>query len=149
MMILIGDGPLRAELESQAASLGIAQRVRFLGYRADVGRLFHGIDVFVLASKFEPFGIAILEAKANGVPVLGAAVNEIPDLLSQGRSGRLFEAGSAQQFSQGLLDLVRNPIGARAMAATAYREAELRHGLTAMIDAYQSLYDEIYSETHI
>jgi glycosyltransferase involved in cell wall biosynthesis len=143
VLILIGDGPLRAELESLAASLGIAHRVRFLGYRPDVPRLFHAIDLFALASKFEPFGIAILEAKASGVPILSAAVNEIPDILSHGKSGRLFEASSAESFSQALLDLIRDPAGTRAMAAEAYREAEVRHGLEAMIDSYQRLYDEI------
>jgi glycosyltransferase involved in cell wall biosynthesis len=143
MMILIGDGPLRAELGSLAVSLGIAHRVRFLGYRSDVARLFHAIDFFVLASKFEPFGIAILEAKASGVPILSSAVNEIPDILSHGKSGRLFEPSSAESFSQALLDLIRDPAGTRAMAAAAYREAEVRHGLKAMIDSYESLYDEI------
>jgi glycosyltransferase involved in cell wall biosynthesis len=148
LMILIGDGPLRGELESLAAQLGIAHRVRFLGYRSDVARLFHAIDYFALASKFEPFGIAILEAKANGVPIISSAVNEIPDILSQGKCGRLFEACSAPDFSRALLELIRDPVGTRSMAAAAYREAEARHGLKAMIDSYQRLYDEIYAETH-
>jgi len=149
MMILIGDGPLRAELESLAASLQIAHRVRFLGYRPDVAGLFCAMDVFVLASKFEPFGIAILEAKANGVPILSSAVNEIPEILSHGTTGRLFEASSADSLAQALLGLIRDPSGTRAMAAAAYGEAEVRHGLRAMIDSYQSLYDEIYAETHV
>lgn len=142
-MILVGDGPLRAELESLAQSLGIAERVSMLGYRSDVAKLFHAMDIFALASKFEPFGIAILEAKANGVPILSSAVNEIPDILSQGKCGKLFEASSAEGFANALLDLIRDPPGTRAMAAAAYREAEERHGLKAMIDAYQGLYDEV------
>jgi len=146
MMILIGDGPLRQELQILVASLGVTQRVRFLGYRSDVSRLFHAIDLFVLASKFEPFGVAILEAKANGVPILSSAVNEIPEILSQGKSGRLFEPSNADSFAQALLGLVQDPGGARAMAAQAYREAKVRHGLKAMIDSYQSLYDEIHGQ---
>jgi len=149
MMILIGEGPLRSELESLAGSLGIASRIRFLGYRSDVVRLFHAMDIFALASKFEPFGIAILEAKANGVPILSSAVNEIPDILSHGKCGRLFEASSAEGFSQALIDLIRDPAGTLNMAAEAYREAEVKHSLKSMIESYQCLYDEIYAETHV
>jgi glycosyltransferase involved in cell wall biosynthesis len=148
-MILIGDGPLRAQLEALAAELGIAHRVRFLGYRSDVADLFQAIDLFALTSKFEPFGIAILEAKAHGVPIIASAVNEIPDILSHGHSGRLFEPASAEGFSQALLELIQDPAGTRSMAAAAYREAQVRHGLQAMIDTYQRLYDEIYAETHV
>jgi glycosyltransferase involved in cell wall biosynthesis len=148
-MILIGDGTLRAQLEGMAAEQGVAHRVRFLGYRSDVASLLPALDLFALTSKFEPFGIAILEAKAHGVPIVASAVNEIPEILSQGNSGRLFEAASAEGFSQALLELIHDPLGTRSMAAAAYREAQVRHGLQAMIEAYQCLYDEIYAETHV
>jgi glycosyltransferase involved in cell wall biosynthesis len=149
LMILIGDGPLRGELEALAAQLGIASRLRFLGFRADVANLFRALDLFVLTSKFEPYGIALLEAKAYGVPIIAAAVNEIPEILSHGRSGRLFEVASAEGFSRALLEVINDPVGTRSMANVAYREAGARHGLQSMIDTYQALYDEVYSETHV
>ena len=66
LMLLLGDGPLRGEMEALAASLGVADRVRFAGHSNDVPLALRAMDIFVLASKFEPYGVAILEAKAAG-----------------------------------------------------------------------------------
>ena len=142
-MLLVGDGPLRGSLDDLAVQLGIRHRVDFLGYRADTVDLYHAMDVFALCSKFEPLGIAVLEAKANGVPILCAAVNELPEILSYGASGRLFEATSAAGFAAGLLELVRNPEDSARIAMSAFREAKERHGLSAMIQSYERLYAEI------
>jgi glycosyltransferase involved in cell wall biosynthesis len=142
-MLLVGDGPLRVELEELALRLDVASRVTFLGYRSDVPRLLQAVDIFTLASRFEPFGVSILEAKANGTPILAAAVDEIPRLLAHGRAGRLFEAGSAASYSAELLAMTRNPLECAVAAQRAYAEAQENHGLTAMIEAYQRLYDEL------
>jgi glycosyltransferase involved in cell wall biosynthesis len=142
-MLLVGDGPLRGQLEALASRLGLASRVAFLGYRADVPQLLQAVDIFTLASLFEPYGVSILEAKANGTAILAAAVNEIPRMLAQGRSGRLFEPGSTASYAQELLQMCREPEDCARMAQQAYREAQDEHGLAAMIEAYQRLYDEI------
>lgn len=147
-MLLIGDGPLRGSLEGLAGELGIRARVGFLGYRSDVSELLQAVDIFTVASVFEPFGVSVLEAKANGTPILASAVDEIPQILAGGRSGRLFEAGSAASFSAGLLELTRNPGLCAQLAQSAYREAQEMHGLSAMIDTYQRLYDEVLQARH-
>lgn len=144
-MMLVGDGPLRGQLDDLAVQLGIRHRVDFLGYRADTEDLYHAMDVFALCSKFEPLGIAVLEAKANGVPILCAAVNELPEILSHGRCGRLFEASSSQAFASGLMELTRDTAASSRMAMSAFREAKERHGLAAMIQSYERLYEEILS----
>jgi glycosyltransferase involved in cell wall biosynthesis len=69
-MVLIGDGPLRGDLESLARDCGVANRVTFLGYRSDVADWLQAVDIFALTSKFEPFGVALLEAKAAGLPIV-------------------------------------------------------------------------------
>jgi glycosyltransferase involved in cell wall biosynthesis len=147
-MLLIGDGPLHDSLQALAAKLGIEPRVKFLGYRADVSELLQAVDIFTVASVFEPYGVSVLEAKANGTPILASAVDEIPQILSNGASGYLFEAGSAASYAAGLLEMTRNPQLRAGMAERAYREAQEMHGLTAMIDTYQRLYDEILQTTH-
>jgi glycosyltransferase involved in cell wall biosynthesis len=67
---IAGDGPLQHELETLATKLGIAQRVRFLGWRTDRAALLRAADVCVLPSRYEPFGTVILEAWAAGVPLV-------------------------------------------------------------------------------
>jgi glycosyltransferase involved in cell wall biosynthesis len=147
-MLLVGDGPLRASLQSLTAELGIGSRVSFIGYRSDVAQVLQAADFFTLTSVFEPLGIAVLEAKANGTPILASAVNEIPRLLDQGRSGRLFEAGSVSGYAAQLLGMARDPALCAGLARHAYEEAREKHSLAAMIEGYQRLYDEILPAVH-
>jgi glycosyltransferase involved in cell wall biosynthesis len=144
-MVLIGDGPLRANLESLARECGVASRVTFLGYRSDVADWLQAIDVFALTSKFEPFGVALLEAKAAGLPIVSTSVNEIPEILSHGQSGILFERSSAEGFGAALLRLIRDRELRESLARRAYAEARERHSIGAMIATYQNLYDEVYA----
>lgn len=68
--LLVGEGPLRAEIEQQAASLGIADRVAFTGARADVPALLQAMDVFMLPSHHEGLGLVLIEAQATALPSL-------------------------------------------------------------------------------
>ncbi|MGE7760180.1 glycosyltransferase family 1 protein [Peribacillus sp. NPDC097895] len=70
MILLIGDGPLKLEIEKKAAALGIKDRIRFLGVRKDIPRLMKAFDVFLFPSIFEGFGIAALEAQGSGTPCI-------------------------------------------------------------------------------
>jgi len=78
-LVLVGDGPLRASSEGRVAALGISQRVRFFGHVDDVRGVLRAFDLFVQTSKFEPYGVAVLEAKAAGRPVIATDVNEMRD----------------------------------------------------------------------
>src|SRR6185503_19533167 len=80
-MLLIGDGPLRDDLQQLVRELGVAERVRFAGHSDEVPVALRALEIFVLASKFEPYGVAILEAKAAGTPIVATRVNEIPEIL--------------------------------------------------------------------
>ncbi|MDB4957935.1 MAG: hypothetical protein JWO36_5504 [Myxococcales bacterium] len=142
-MVLAGDGPLRAELEQLAAELGIATRVAFLGYRADVPRLLVACDIFVMTSKFEPFGVSLLEAKAAGCSILATSVNEISEIVPHGRAGLLFSSGDSSEMAARLLQLAGNPALRERLGQQALDEASEKHSLPAMITAYQALYDEL------
>ena len=74
-MVLAGEGPLRKAIEAHVAELGIADRVVLLGHFTRVPELLRALDVFVLASKFEPYGVALLEAKCAGTAIVATAVN--------------------------------------------------------------------------
>jgi glycosyltransferase involved in cell wall biosynthesis len=143
-MVLIGDGPLRAELEGLAREAGVADRIAFLGYRSDVTDWLQAFDVFVQTSKFEPFGVALLEAKAFAVPIASTAVDEVPEILSHGRSGLLFEPSSPGALAEALLKLAGSVELRESLARQAYAEALDRHGLPAMIGAYEDLYEEVH-----
>jgi len=140
-MAIAGDGPLRATLEQLAHDLGIAGHVRFLGNRDDVPALLRSVDLFALASRFEPFGVALVEAKAAGLPIVATAVNEIPDIITDRHSGLLTPPSDAARMAAHFVMLANDPDQRTRLGARARDEAE-QHSLDAAVAAYENLYDE-------
>jgi len=144
-MVLAGDGPLLNPLKELVHELGLEHRVTFLGLSTEVPLLMRSLDIFVLASKFEPYGVVLLEAKAAGVPIASTSVNEIPEIVSDGQSGLLAPPGDPAKLAEILVKLATNPALRRRLGQRAVEEARERHSLQAMIKGYQEIYDEIRS----
>jgi len=142
-MLLVGDGPLRASLESLARELGIADRVRFTGHTNDVPVALRALDIFVLASKFEPYGVALLEAKAAGVAIVATRVNEVPEILGEGALGRLVAPQDPSALAAAFVALAADPAARRSLGEQAARDASVHHDLGKAIRTYEQLYDEV------
>jgi glycosyltransferase involved in cell wall biosynthesis len=140
-MVLAGDGPLRASIETQAAELGITDRIVLLGHWTRVPALLRALDVFVLASKFEPYGVALLEAKCAGSAIVATAVNEVPKILSDGITGLVVPAEAPEPMGQAFLRMAQDAALRRSLAKNAFAEAEKKHSIDAVAGAYQALYD--------
>jgi glycosyltransferase involved in cell wall biosynthesis len=140
-MVLAGDGPLEAMLRSLVHDLGIEDRVRFLGHWEQVPRLLRSLDIFVLSSKFEPFGVALLEAKAAGLAIAATSVNEIPEILGDGESGLLAPPEDPESMARLFVTLATDPALRAQLGGRALVEARERHSLEAAVCAYQKLYD--------
>jgi glycosyltransferase involved in cell wall biosynthesis len=138
-LVLAGDGPLRADLERLASSLGIAGRTRFLGTRgaADIVRLLHGCEVFVLPSRMEPFGIAILEALACKAPVVASAVGGIPEIIEHGVNGILVEPEDPEALAAALRRVLGDPDLRRTLAENGYARVMERFCATHTGAAYE------------
>jgi glycosyltransferase involved in cell wall biosynthesis len=139
-LAIAGDGPLRSRLERMTSDLGVADRVRFVGNQDDVPAFLRSVDLFALSSKFEPYGVALLEAKAAGLPIVATAVNEIPEIITDGESGVLTPPEDITSMAAVFAALARDRDLRIRLGARARREAE-RHSLSAVVDAYQALYD--------
>lgn len=100
LLAIAGSGPLEAALKAQAASLGIADRVRFLGQVPDVRRFFSAFDLFVLSSDHEPFGMVLLEAMVAGVPVMATDCGGAPEVVAD--PARLFPLRDAAALANKL-----------------------------------------------
>ena len=96
---IVGNGPLRREIESQAQRAGIHQRVLFAGIVEDVRPWLAAFDVFVLASRSEGMPVSLLEAMAMGVPVVASRVGGVPEIVTDSRGGRLVDPGDAKSLS--------------------------------------------------
>ena len=140
-MVLAGEGPLRSSIEALAAELGITDRIVLLGHWTRVPALLRALDVFVLASKFEPYGVALLEAKCAGSAIVATAVNEIPKLLHDGVTGLVVPAEAPAPMADAFLRMAQDAALRRALSNHAFAEAENKHSITAVAGAYQALYD--------
>ncbi|NOT35686.1 MAG: glycosyltransferase, partial [Candidatus Eisenbacteria bacterium] len=115
--VLIGDGPERERLERQAHTLGLDDRVHFLGERPDVERLLPALDVFVLSSREEGIPNALLEAMAAGRASIATAVGGTPEVMQDGRTGWLVPARDPAALARALASALADPTEARRRAS--------------------------------
>lgn len=110
-LVVAGEGPLRRELERLIAELGLQQQVQLIGQqsRIAVARLLSECTLFVLASRFEAFGIAVIEALACGKPVVGTAVDGILEIIEDGTNGILVEPEDARALAAAMSRLLADP----------------------------------------
>ena len=101
LLAIAGSGPLAEALKAQAAGLGVADRVRFLGQVPDVRRYFSAFDLFALSSDHEPFGMVLLEAMVAGVPVMATDCGGAPEVVAD--PARLFPLRDAAALADKLV----------------------------------------------
>lgn len=119
---LIGDGDLRDETETYAQTLGIRDKVAFLGNRTNVYPFLQAADIFLMPSKFEGMPMTIIEAMGTGLPIVASAVGGVPDMLEAGKSGMLVSC-EPEKVAQAVLQLLqqkelREKLGTNALAAS-------------------------------
>jgi glycosyltransferase involved in cell wall biosynthesis len=141
-LLVIGEGPLDAELRALARARGVNAQVDFLGRRSDVADLLPAMDIFALPSQTEGLSIALLEACATGLAVVASAVGGNPEIIHDGQTGLLVPANDQQALCealQGLLDdtALRQRLGRQASSWVT------EHG---SIDALRATYDEFYRQ---
>lgn len=107
--LIVGDGPLRKELERLTFSLGIDGAISFLGYQREVAALMSISDVLVLSSLKEGFGNVLIEAMALAKPVVATRVGGVPEIVRNGETGVLVPPKAPERLAEALLYLLRNP----------------------------------------
>jgi glycosyltransferase involved in cell wall biosynthesis len=141
--VLVGDGPLRAELETLASDLGISNKVLFLGERRDVSAVMRSLDIAALTSDSEGLSNAILEAMAAGLPVIATRVGGNVELVEDGRTGLLFPAGSDEAFAASVAMLAENPELRAQMGMEARNRAFAKYQLSSVVDQFRNLYTSL------
>jgi glycosyltransferase involved in cell wall biosynthesis len=138
--LVVGDGPLRSEVEGEARRLGLAGRVVFTGTRKDVPALLSGLDAVVFSSVREGLSMAMLEAMAAGVPVIATEVGGTPELIAHGRTGLLVPPERPEALADEIVGLLADPVRAGTIREAARRHVEERFSLASMIEAHEALY---------
>lgn len=139
-LVLVGDGPLRAELHGLAEAMGIAAAVHFLGDRGDVRALLPGFDVFALSSRSEGYSMALLEACASGLPIVATDVGGNREIVVDGRNGRLVPAADPEALAQALGAMLSASDQAGAFGAAGRAWALAEASVARMAARYEALY---------
>ncbi len=143
-LLLIGDGPGKAQLEARARALGLTN-VEFLGTRDDVPDLLARSHVFVLPTKWEGFPISILEAMRAGLPVIASDVGGVREAVGEGETGFLVPRGDAAGLRERLELLLLRPDLRAQLGAEGRRRYEARFGLERMLKKTRAVYDDVFS----
>lgn len=142
-LLLMGEGPLRPDLEALAGRLGLTDRVMMPGYVREAGRHLPLLGAFVLSSTTEGMPISILEAMAAGTPIVSTRVGEVPEMLDDGRAGLLVPPGDTAELARAMERLAGDAALRQQLAAVASRRQAARYSAEGMARAYLGLYHEV------
>jgi sugar transferase (PEP-CTERM/EpsH1 system associated) len=139
-LVMIGDGPLRAEALALLEQAGLADQSWLPGAREDIPDLLRGLDLFVLPSQAEGICNTILEAMATGLPVVATDVGGNPDLVQPGITGSLVPASNPVALAKTLATYVTDPDRRRREGGMARARAEKHFSMDAMVHGYMNVY---------
>jgi glycosyltransferase involved in cell wall biosynthesis len=141
--IMVGDGPLASEVQQ---AIGAEQRIKVLGYRADIPGILAVLDVFVLSSLWEGLGRALTEAMIMSVPVAATAVDGVPELVSHEQTGLLSPPGQPAQLAENIIRLLDDPEEAQRMKERGRNRVVPTFGVERMIEQIETLYERLLVE---
>lgn len=143
---VVGDGPEGRRLKGEAQRLSLQGRFLFLGERKDAVLFLSLFDIFVLPSLWEGLPFVLVEAAALGKPVVATAVDGVPEMLEDGKTGILIRPNDAPALADSVIRLLRNKDEARRLGETARTLVPARFPLRRMIDQTQNLYLDVMGD---
>lgn len=140
--LAIGQGPLEAELKQEAVTLGLGERFRFLGHQPEAARLVAGCDIFSLASRYEGYPVAVMEALALGLPVVATAVGGVKEAIGEGVSGLGVPPARPDLLAEAVLRVAADPELRSRLAAGALIRGQ-GYDMTATVRRNEAIYRDV------
>lgn len=144
-LVIAGDGERRHALESKAQSLNIADAVHFLGWRDDVPSIMIDLDVLIVPSLWEGFGLVTLEAMALSKPIIASKVSALPEIISHDETGLLVSPADSAALADSILNLLRDPLKAKTMGQRGRARLEKEFTVQRMARQHVTVYKEAAS----
>ena len=148
-LAIIGDGELRAGLENQVRTSGLADRVHFTGWRTDTAAVLSDLDVVALTSRNEGTPVALIEAGACGRPVVATRVGGVTHVVNDGTTGYLVPPGDHQAVAAMLAKLLADPPLRESLGAAGRQHIRLRFGQERLLSEMSNLYDDLCPPTAV
>ena len=143
-LIMVGEGPEKEGAELLCDSLGIGEKVLFLGNSNEIDRILCFSDLFLLPSKNESFGLAALEAMINRSPVISSNTGGIPEVNQHGVTGFLSEVGDVEEMASNAIRILGNNDTLEEFKQNAYRSA-LQFDISKVLPLYESVYERVFN----
>jgi sugar transferase (PEP-CTERM/EpsH1 system associated) len=148
-LLLVGDGELRRDLQSQAESMGLSNSATFAGHRTDIPEILMTLDVFALSSRWEGMPNAVLEAMAAGLPVVATRVGGVPEVVVDGVTGLLVPPRDPEALSKAILKLLQNSDLRQKMGRSGRERVREHFSVERMVQDTEALYQRLLSEKGI
>ncbi|RLB79057.1 MAG: hypothetical protein DRH24_13525 [Deltaproteobacteria bacterium] len=149
LLMIVGDGPERENIERRVQELGISDHVRMVGFTDEVPGHLAAMDLFLQPSREEGLSITILEAMASGVPVVATPVGGTPEMIEDGVTGRLVAIGDSRMLSSVMIEFLEEPQKFSLMAERALKRVKESFTLSTMANEYEKIYREVLSSHRI
>ncbi len=148
--LIVGDGPLRTELQTQAKNFGLESSTLFCGIRQDIPAVLAALNILVISSKWEGLPVTLLEGMAARCPIVSTAVGGVPNVVSHGESALLVPKEDPSALAAACLQFLQDPAFAQSMADAAFLCVKTQFSLDAMIEKTLSLYQKLMEkhDTH-
>lgn len=144
-LLIVGEGPLREEMEGRVRQAGIEESVRFLGRREDVSDLMSAADAYVMSSAWEGLPIVLLEAAASGLPIVATDVGGNAEIVLKGRTGELVPAGDSSSLSSSMQRIIEcSDEDRRTMGRRSVRYVQATFGIDSIVDRWEYIYQSLY-----
>ncbi|WP_448547403.1 TIGR03088 family PEP-CTERM/XrtA system glycosyltransferase [Thalassotalea fusca] len=140
---IIGDGPLKTELEAKVSKYQLANNIKFLGARDDIAQLLSQTDVFVLSSIAEGIPMTILEAMSSSTPIIATAVGGIPEVVTDGVEGQLVEKQNSTALAEAIKLYIAQPERIQSQGVAARQRVVEEFSEESMVEQYSKCYDLI------
>lgn len=142
MAVIVGEGDMRAPLEAQIQSSGLAERVRLLGNRRDTPLIYSALDAFVLPSTREAFPMVLLEAMACGCPVVATRVGEVERIVEHGTTGLVVEPAQPGQITEALRQVLPAGGSSDIMRTQGRQRVDSLYSSRRMAQSYLEQYEQ-------
>ncbi len=144
--ILVGDGPLRQEIEQQIQQLGLRDHFVLLGFRRDVKQLLGMFDLFILPSLSEGLPNAVLEAMACSNPVVATAVNGVVEVVEDGKTGFLVPPADPDRMASAVIKMLGSPENMKAMGKQGRERVASHFSVEQQVSKFEELYYSLYAQ---
>jgi len=141
--LFFGQGPLKNELQDSCREKGLEDIILFPGFRTDLERIMPCLDFLLHPATMEGLGIALLQAAAAEIPIIGSRAGGIPEIVHDGINGYLIDPGYSSEIVSTVLALLEDPEKRKVFGKAGRRIVESSFSIDAMVEGYMHIYDEI------